>query len=98
MASNFSRIIYVSNSIIRQSDSLSSGGQVLGGSASLRFGGLPVARVGDAVTCPLPGHGLNAIAQGDPAFLQAGRAVALHGHACDCGCTLISSLPWAGRR
>ncbi|UFH51060.1 DUF2345 domain-containing protein [Pseudomonas sp. KNUC1026] len=96
--SSFIRIRDVSDSIIRQTDSLSSGGQVLGGSTGLRFGGLPVARVGDAVSCPLPGHGLNAIAQGDPGLLDQGRAVALHGHTCQCGCTLISSLPWAVRR
>ncbi|PVZ19631.1 MULTISPECIES: PAAR domain-containing protein [unclassified Pseudomonas] len=88
----------MSNSIIRQSDSLASGGKVLGGSASLRFGGLAVARVGDAVSCPIPGHGLNAIAQGDSGFTDAGLAVALHGHLCECGCSLVSSLPWAGRR
>ncbi|EFO2377525.1 hypothetical protein DRR48_07745 [Escherichia coli] len=27
-----------------------------------------------------------------------GKPVALHGHRCGCGCTLISSLPNAGKR
>jgi uncharacterized Zn-binding protein involved in type VI secretion len=42
--------------------------------------------------CPLPGHGINPIIEGMATYLIGGRMVALHGHHCACGCTLISSL------
>lgn len=35
---------------------------------------------------------------GNQGFIHKSRPMALHGHRCDCGCTLITSLPQAGRR
>lgn len=83
--------------VIRIGDKLSSGGEVLSAGSGLLFNGLEVAAEGDAVFCPLPGHGLNAIAEGDPGSTRNGRPIVLHGHRCECGCTLLSSLPQAGR-
>ncbi|WP_345774675.1 PAAR domain-containing protein [Pseudomonas sp. PSE14] len=57
--------------------------------------GRDVACKGDRVRCAL--HGVNEIAEGDEASRRNGRPIALHGHRCLCGCTLISSLPNAGR-
>ncbi|RJX74789.1 PAAR domain-containing protein [Pseudomonas sp. LS-2] len=84
-------------SVIREGDKLSSGGGVITASSGMTFNGIKVACVGDPVYCPLPGHGANAIAEGDGGSTYQGREIALHGHRCECGCTLISSLPWAGR-
>lgn len=83
--------------VIRVGDKLSSGGVVLSGSSGLRFLEQEAACVGDKVFCPLPGHGDNQITEGDPGFRAQGRPVALHGHRCACGCTLVTSLPNAGR-
>lgn len=82
--------------IIRINDKTTGGGAVLSGSPAMVFSGLDVARQGDPVSCPLPGHGRTVIAEGHPAFRDNGIPVAFHGHRCACGCTLISSLPEAG--
>lgn len=83
--------------VIRVGDKLSSGGDVLTGAQGFKFMGREVACVGDEVYCPLPGHGRNQIREGDGGSEYLGRPVALHGHHCACGCTLITSLPQAGR-
>lgn len=79
--------------VIRISDKTSSGGAVTSGSAAMIFDGLGVARVGDSVFCPLPGHGANRIAQGNSGFSDDDVPVAFDGDRCECGCTLITSLP-----
>ncbi|WP_387696097.1 PAAR domain-containing protein, partial [Photorhabdus sp. RM157S] len=38
-------------------------------------------------------HGMTTIAQGSASCLIEGQPVALHGHRCECGCTLVSSFP-----
>lgn len=83
--------------VIREGDKLSSGGVVLTGASGLKFLGRAVARVGDKVFCPLLGHGANTIAEGDEGNKCLGQPIALDGHRCACGCTLITSLPQAGR-
>ena len=83
--------------VIRIGDKLSSGGEVTSAQPGMLFDGREVAAVGDAVFCPLPGHGPNTIAEGDPGSTRKGRPIALDGHRCECGCNLISSLPKAGR-
>ncbi|NNA00396.1 PAAR domain-containing protein [Pseudomonas lundensis] len=82
--------------IIRIGDFTTGGGIVLTGSTAMKFSGIGVARQGDLVFCPIPGHGLNAIAIGHSAFKDEGRYIAFLGHFCLCGCVLISSLPSAG--
>ncbi|NVM75485.1 putative Zn-binding protein involved in type VI secretion [Duganella sp. SG902] len=78
--------------IVRLGDPTSHGGSVISASATHLIGNIGIARVGDQVACPLPGHGINIIIEGTPTYLIGGRMVALHGHHCACGCTLISSL------
>lgn len=75
--------------LIRQGDSLEEfGGEVLEGHYECH--GQPIACQGDAVRCNL--HGRTRIAEGSDLLLINGRPAALHGHACKCGCTLISSM------
>jgi uncharacterized Zn-binding protein involved in type VI secretion len=83
--------------VIREGDKLTSGGVVLTGASGMMFMGKPVACVGDKVLCPIPLHGLNQIVEGDEGSKYQGRAIALDGHRCACGCALITSLPQAGR-
>jgi len=80
--------------VIRVGDKLSSGGMVLAGTHGLKFMQLDVACVGDAVFCPIPGHGVYEIAEGDTGSQVKGRPIALDGHCCSCGCELITSLQW----
>jgi len=79
--------------IIRIGDKTTSGGTVRSGSTVMIFRGIGVARKGDSVDCPIPGHGRTEIAEGHPTFHDHGIPIAFHGHRCACGCTLISSLP-----
>ena len=81
--------------IIRIGDKTTGGGTVTSGSVVMKFRGIGVARKGDPVDCPIPGHGRTVIAEGHPTFHDHGIPVAFHGHRCACGCVLISSLPEA---
>ncbi|WP_330985735.1 MULTISPECIES: PAAR domain-containing protein [Enterobacterales] len=64
------------------------GGEVLSG--SYEAFGKPVACVGDKARCNK--HGMTSIVQGTSGSTVNGKAVALDGHKCACGCTLVSSL------
>lgn len=76
--------------IIRQGDSLREyGGKVLSGHY-LCFG-KAIACKGDPVQCQR--HGMTTIAEGSAISQVDGQPVALHGHRCACGCTLVSSFP-----
>ncbi|MGB9098676.1 PAAR domain-containing protein [Erwinia sp.] len=77
---------------IRKGDKTSHGGTVQTGSETMIVGGIGVARKGDKVSCPLPGHGTTIITEGNSEYLDHGIPVAFHGHKCGCGCTLISSF------
>ena len=79
--------------VIRLGDPTSHGGTVVSASPTTIINGKQVARLGDAVTCPRPGHGNVVIVEGDPAWLVDGLPVALEGHKTSCGATLISTLP-----
>lgn len=81
--------------IVRLGDATSHGGKVVTASATHLIRGIGIARVGDMITCPIPGHGVNTIVEGSATYLIGGRMVALHGHRCACSCTLISSLETA---
>lgn len=78
--------------IVRLGDMTSHGGTVTTASPTHSLGGIGIARMGDKISCPMPGHGVNVIVEGAATYLVGGRMVALHGHKCACGCTLISSL------
>lgn len=79
--------------VIRQGDTLQEyGGLVLGGHY-LCFG-KGIATKGDRVRCNQ--HGITTIAEGSTLSKVDGQPVALHGHRCDCGCTLVSSFPDCG--
>ncbi|WP_407642274.1 PAAR domain-containing protein [Caballeronia telluris] len=71
-------------------DSTTHGGFVISGSDTMDVLGRKVARRGDLVSCPLPGHGVNPIIEGSDMIFDNGVPVALHGHRSACGCTLIA--------
>lgn len=81
--------------IVRIGDKTTHGGQVLSGSRTMKFQGVGVARLGDAVSCPIEGHSPSYIAEGHPIMKDNGVPVAFHNYKCTCGCTLITSLSCA---
>ena len=73
-------------------DKTDHGGVVVAVSAMTDTNGKPIARVGDAVTCPKKGHGgTTVIASGDPTCIIDGKPAARHGDKTACGATLLSS-------
>jgi uncharacterized Zn-binding protein involved in type VI secretion len=81
------------NKVIRQGDTLREhGGKVLGGHYQCFSQGF--ACKGDPVSCNK--HGMTTIAEGSSRTMMDGQPVALHGHRCACGCTLVSSFPDCG--
>lgn len=83
--------------VVRLGDPTTHGGQVVSASATRFINGKQVARMGDHATCPLPGHGIVTIIEGDPFWTDDGKPIALEGHKCSCGCSLISTLATLGR-
>jgi uncharacterized Zn-binding protein involved in type VI secretion len=76
--------------VIRKGDALREyGGEVLTGHYLCFCKG--IATKGDLVKCNK--HGMTTIAQGSELSIIDGQPVALHGHRCACGCTLVSSFP-----
>lgn len=74
-------------------DATDHGGNVITASSSLYYEGKQAALVGDKVSCPLPGHGVNVIVQGCDSVLEQGRAVVVDGCLCQCGCHVLTSMP-----
>ena len=79
--------------VIRLGDPTTHGGTVVSATAGYIMFDKEVAALGDKATCPIPGHGTVVIVEGDPTWTVNGRNVALEGHKCSCGCSLISTLP-----
>ncbi|MFD3248003.1 PAAR domain-containing protein [Rahnella aquatilis] len=77
--------------IIRLGDKLSSGGKVISVSSTTIIDGIKAALIGDIVSCPIEGHGINRIAQSSPGWLSDGKQAAFDGAKCECGCTVIAS-------
>lgn len=77
--------------IIVVGDATDHGGKVIQGAPTATINGIPIARLGDAVTCPKKGHGTTVIATGDANMLVDGKPVARHGDKTACGATLLAS-------
>lgn len=77
--------------LIRLGDKTSHGGVVIEASQYSDSGGIPIARMGDKVACPIPGHGANPIISGDMTLIVDGKPAARHGDKTACGAVLIAS-------
>lgn len=79
--------------IIRLGDPTSHGGKVISADASdYIVDGIAIVRVGDQCSCPIPGHGVTKVIDGDPDYIVEGQPVAYAGHKAGCGATLISTI------
>lgn len=79
--------------LARKGDASSHGGTIISGAGKTTADGLPVARVGDLHSCPIPGHGTTAISSGSPTLLVEGKAAARVGDSCGCGAVITSGSP-----
>jgi uncharacterized Zn-binding protein involved in type VI secretion len=80
--------------VIRMGDPTDHGGKVLAsGAPQFVVGGIPIALVGDPVSCPRDGHHNCVIVEGEPLHTVGGKAVAYEGHKVSCGASLISTAP-----
>lgn len=74
--------------VIRLGDKTSHGGAVVEASPHSDSGGIPIARMGDKVSCPI--HGAGTIVSGDMTMIVDGKPVARHNDKTSCGATLIA--------
>ncbi|WP_370261377.1 PAAR domain-containing protein [Limnobacter sp.] len=72
-------------------DTTSHGGVVVSGSPNVTVNGIPVARLGDMVTCPLCKPHSFTIVEGLGSVTANNIPLALHGHKTACGATLIAA-------
>ncbi len=81
--------------VARVGDTIDHGGEIISGSPTRTFNGIPAARVGDQVMCSL--HGLQTITTGSPpppaGYTVNGLALARVGSLCSCGATIVSGSP-----
>jgi uncharacterized Zn-binding protein involved in type VI secretion len=83
--------------VIRLGDPTSHGGKVIATGSLVKVMNIPVARVGDTCSCPIPGHSVCTIIEGDTDVKIDGIPVAFDGHKLSCGGTLITTIPTSGR-
>lgn len=83
----------MSKGFVLLGDTTTHSGEVISASSTLSVNGKAVALVGDKVSCPLPGHGVNAIVEGTDQWSEDGRAVVVDGCRSECGCRVVSSAP-----
>lgn len=78
--------------VIRLGDPTTHGGSVISSSAEhFIVGGKAVVCVGDMCSCPLPGHGICTIVEGEVRHTINGKQVAYEGHKTSCGAALIAT-------
>lgn len=79
--------------VIRLGDPTTHSGEVVSAAPNSCVHDIQIARLGDKVVCPIPGHGVTTIVEGDPNWLIDGIPVALEGHQTSCGASLIATVP-----
>ncbi|MDK9605694.1 PAAR domain-containing protein [Lelliottia wanjuensis] len=80
-------------SFVLLGDKTTHGGSVISATSTMVVNGKKVALVGDKVSCPIPGHGVNQIVEGSPEWSSDGKAIVVDGCKCQCGCQVISGAP-----
>ncbi len=83
----------MSKGFVLLGDKTTHGGEVMSASSTMIVNGKKVALIGDEITCPIIGHGINTIIEGSPEWISDGKAIVVDGCHCACGCQVISSAP-----
>ena len=77
--------------IARLGDACTHGAVIITGDKTRMVEGKPVARTGDLVACPIPGHGVNPIVSSEAVIVQTtGRRTAHVGSRSACGAVVIT--------
>ena len=74
----------------RLGDSSTHGGTIITGASRTFVNGLPVARMGDLHSCPIPGHGVTPIITGSLTTITEGKPNARIGDVTGCGATIVT--------
>lgn len=83
----------MSKGFVLLGDKTTRGGQVISASSTMIVNGKNVALVGDAINCPVVGHGINTIIEGSSEWISDGKDIVVDGCHCECGCQVLSSAP-----
>lgn len=83
----------MSKGFVLLSDNTTHGGEVISASSTMIVNAKKVALIGDKISCPIDGHGINSIIEGSSEWISDGKAVVVDGCRCECGCQVISSAP-----
>lgn len=76
--------------IARIGDSCTHGATIITGSSVSTVDGRPIARVGDLISCPIEGHGINRIISISPTSSVEGRERAYVTCITECGAEIIT--------
>jgi uncharacterized Zn-binding protein involved in type VI secretion len=79
----------MANPVARIGDGSDHGGVIVSSAAKTIVEGKLVARVGDLHSCPIPGHGVTAIATGSPKVIVEGQLIARTTSVAGCGAVII---------
>ena len=74
----------------RLGDTSNHGGTIITGASRTMVNGLPVARMGDLHSCPIPGHGVTPIFTGSLTTITEGKPNARIGDVTGCGATIVT--------
>ncbi|HIE4239695.1 PAAR domain-containing protein [Serratia quinivorans] len=83
----------MSKGFVLLGDNTTHGGEVISASSTMIVNAKKVALIGDKISCPKDGHGINSIIEGSAEWISDGKAVVVDGCRCECGCQVISSAP-----
>ncbi|MGA9618875.1 MULTISPECIES: PAAR domain-containing protein [Serratia] len=83
----------MSKGFVLLGDKTTHGGEIISASSTMTVNGKKVALIGDKISCPKEGHGINTIIEGSPDWISDGKAIVVNGCRCECGCQVISSAP-----
>lgn len=78
--------------VVRLGDPTTHGGCVISASSTTTVEGKPVALIGDLVSCPIIGHGVNRIIEAAKRSFSDGKAIVMDQCLCECGCRVLSTI------
>ncbi|MCX8649472.1 PAAR domain-containing protein [Gilliamella sp. B2776] len=78
--------------VVRLGDPTTHGGSVISVSSTMTVEGKLVALIGDLVSCPKKGHGVNKIIESSKTCFSDGKAIVIDQCLCECGCKVISTI------
>lgn len=79
--------------ICRLGDSSNHGGVIISASSDMLVDGIPVARLGDWHSCPIPGHGITPIISASVTVDNDNMGLARIGSTTGCGAVLTTGSP-----